>query len=73
MMKKLIAMLLSLMMCLSLMMVSAQAAFIPDPGDPVIDVGGELVVPGDDGPEDPGDPVLPMWQMPEPMEEMPVD
>lgn len=50
-MKKLTAMLLSLMMCLSLLAIPAQAAFVPDPDGPgIIDVGGSPIKPGDDDP-----------------------
>lgn len=51
-MKKLTAMLLSLVMCFSLLAIPAQAAFTPDPdldGTGIIDVGGNPVEPGDDG------------------------
>ncbi len=74
-MKKLTAMLLSLMMCLSLMAVPAQAAFIPAPGGPgIIDVGGPKnpVDPGDEDPDEPGNSVQPLnW--PDPVDEVPVD
>lgn len=54
-MKKLTAMLLSLVMCFSLLAIPAQAAFTPDP-DPdsagIIDVG-DPVEPGDDGSDEP--------------------
>lgn len=54
-MKKLTAMFLSLLMCFSLLAVTAQAAFIPDPDGPgIIDVGGIPVKPGDDDPDEPG-------------------
>lgn len=72
-MKKLTAMLLSLMMCLSLMAIPAQAAFIPDPDGPVIiDVGGKKdpTDPGDDDPDKPGNPVDPMT-LPEPRDNTP--
>lgn len=54
-MKKLTAMLLSLMMCLSLMAMPAQAAFIPDPDGPgIIGIGEVPIKPGDDDPAEPG-------------------
>ena len=57
-MKKLTAMLLSLVMCFSLLAIPAQAAFTPDP-DPdsagIIDVG-DPVEPGDDGSDEPENP-----------------
>lgn len=56
-MKKLTAMLLSLVMCFSLMAIPAQAGFIPIPDGPIIiDVGGGPVVPGDPGDDDPDEP-----------------
>ena len=72
-MKKLTAMLLSLMMCFSLMAIPAQAGFIPLPdGSTIIDVGGNPVDPGDDDPDEPGNPVQPMsW--PGEQEEVPTD
>lgn len=74
-MKKLTAMLLSLMMCLSLTAIPAQAAFIPLPDDTgIIDVGGpkDPADPGDDDPGDPGT-ASPMWEWPGGLDEMPVD
>ena len=72
-MKKLTAMLLSLMMCLSLMAIPAQAAFTLDPDGPgIIDVGGKKdpTDPGDDGLDKPGNTVDPMgW--PEPRDNTP--
>lgn len=56
-MKKLTAMLLSLVMCFSLMAIPAQAGFIPIPdGTIIIDVGRGPVVPGDPGDDDPDEP-----------------
>lgn len=58
-MKKLTAMLLSLMMCLSLLTIPAQAAFKPAPiGPGIIDVGGpeDPADPGDKDPDEPGAP-----------------
>lgn len=70
-MKKLTAMFLSLLMCFSLLAVTAQAAFLPDPDGPgIIDVGGIPVKPGDDDPDEPGDPVQPMG-LPDPMDDFP--
>lgn len=70
-MKKLTAMLLSLVMCFSLMAIPAQAGFIPAPDGPgVIDVGGNPVKPGDDDPDEPGNPDQPM-DLPEPRDELP--
>ncbi|MBD5162350.1 MAG: hypothetical protein HDT14_10145 [Oscillibacter sp.] len=54
-MKKLTAMLLSLVMCLSLMAIPAQAGFTPIPdGSIIIDVGKGPVVPGKGDPNEPG-------------------
>ena len=54
-MKKLTAMLLSLMMCFSLLAIPAQAAFIPVPdGSAIIDMGEDPADPGDEDPADPG-------------------
>lgn len=56
-MKKLTAMLLSLVMCFSLMAITAQAGFIPIPDGPIIiDVGGDPADPGDPGNDDPDEP-----------------
>lgn len=74
-MKKLTAMLLSLVMCFSLLAIPARAAFDPTPAGPaVIDVNGpkDPADPGDKDPEEPGDPVQPMG-LPGPREEVPVD
>ena len=74
-MKKLTAMLLSLMMCFSLMAIPVQAALIPIPDGPgVINVGGlkDPVDPGDDDRDAPVNPVQPM-KFPEPVEDMPTD
>ena len=57
-MKKLTAMLLSLVMCFSLLAVPAQAAFeAVSAGSVIIDVGGptDPAEPGDKDPEEPGD------------------
>lgn len=72
-MKKLTAMLLSLMMCLSLMAIPAQAAFTLDPDGPII-IGGpkDPADPGDDDPDKSGNPVDPM-KLPEPRDDMPRD
>ena len=68
-MKKLTAMFLSLMMCFSLMAVTAQAGFIPVPdpdGTGIIDVGGkkDTEKPGADSPQD---------KYPEPIDDSPID
>lgn len=69
-MKKLTAMLLSLVMCFSLLAIPAQAAFIPDPDGPgVIDVGGNPIKPGDDDPDEPGNSV--QLGLPDPVEDLP--
>ena len=73
-MKKLTAMLLSLMMCFSLMAIPAQAAFIPTPdGAGIIDVSGpkDPANPGDDDSNDPGT-AAPMWDWPGDKEDIPV-
>lgn len=72
-MKKLTAMLLSLLMCLSLMAIPAQARFTPDPDGPgIIDIGGAPMDPGDDDPDEPG--ISPQsTKFPEPVDEMPTD
>ena len=72
-MKKLTAMLLSLMMCLSLMAITTQATFIPDPDGPgITDIGRIPIEPGDDDPDEPG--ISPQAEkFPEPVEEMPMD
>ena len=77
-MKKLTAMLLSLMMCLSLMAVPAQAGFIPVPdGSIIIEVGREPVDLGDDGDEDPDEPGISVqggdYILPGEQEEVPTD
>ena len=54
-MKKLTAMLLSLVMCCSLMAIPAQAGFTPiSDGSVIIDVGKGPVIPGKDDPDEPG-------------------
>ena len=68
-MKKLTAMLLSLVMCFSLMAIPAQAACTPDPDIPSIgDLGENPTEPGDDDPDDPDDPLR---TLPYPREDMP--
>ena len=68
-MKKLTAMLLSLVMCFSLMAIPAQAACTPDPDIPSIgDLGENPTEPGDDDPDDPDDPLR---TLPYPRETMP--
>lgn len=57
-MKKLTAMLLSLVMCLSLLVIPAQAASEPDPPGPGVSDTDRPTGPSDSGnkdPEDPGD------------------
>ena len=71
-MKKLTAMLLSLMMCLSLTAVTAQAVLTLDPDESaIIEVGGkkDLTDPGDDL-DKPGNTVDPMY-WPEPRDTTP--
>lgn len=54
-MKKLTAMLLSLMMCFSLLAIPAHTILPPDSDGPgVIDAGGDLIDPGDEDPDEPG-------------------
>lgn len=75
-MKKLTAMLLSLVMCFSLMAIPAQAAFVPDPDGPgIIDVGGpkDLVDPGDEDPDELCGSVPLPGGWPEPKDTMPTD
>lgn len=77
-MKKLNALLLSLVMCLSLAAVPAQAAFIPDDPKPdgpiIIDITGDPTDPKDpdNDPDDPENPVQPM-RLPGERDEVPVD
>lgn len=72
-MKKFTAMLLSLVMCFSLMAIPAQAAFIPNPNDPgPVKVGGTLIDPGDDDSEDPGSTGQTM-RFPDPTYDVPID
>lgn len=68
-------MLLSLMMCLSLMMIPAQATSVPDPDDPIIiiNVSGDPADPGNDDPDGSECPVQSTRQLPDPAEEHPVD
>jgi len=71
-MKKLTAMLLSLMMCFSLMAIPTQATPVPDPDSPGIidiDIGDTPLTPGDDVPDAPAQ----APKLPEPVGEMPVD
>lgn len=71
-MKKLTAMLLSLVMCFSLLAIPAQAAFIPDPDGPgVVDVGGKLTKPGDDEPGNSVQSASPPDGLPDPVEDLP--
>ena len=77
-MKKLTAMLLSLVMCFSLMAIPAQAAFVPDPDSPgIINVGGlkGLVDLGDEDPDKPGNSVqsAPPVPWPVPKDNTPID
>lgn len=70
-MKKLTAMLLALTMCLSLAALPAQAAFIPESGNPIIiDVGAAS---DDDDSTKPEDSIRPMGRLPDPKEENPVE
>ena len=71
-MKKLTAMLLSLVMCFSLLAIPAQAACSPDEPDErvVVDVGENPVKPGDDDPDDPKNPT-PQKTLPKPVEDLP--
>lgn len=82
-MKKLTAMLLSLVMCVSLLAIPAQAAFQPkpialgpiinieDPEDPADPVDPED--PGDDDPEDPGASVMSRKGLPGDSDDTPTD
>ena len=72
-MKKLTAMLLSLMMCFSLLAIPAQAAFIPVPdGSAIIDMGEDPADPGDEDPADPGISTQGI-ELPDPAWEVPTD
>lgn len=72
-MKKLTAMLLSLMMCFSLLAIPAHTIIPPDPDGPgIIDVGGGLIDPGDEDPDEPGISVQ-SSKLPDPMEVPPAD
>ena len=70
-MKKLTAMLLSLVMCFSLLAIPAQAAVDPDNGDTgVIDVGGGFTDPDGNDPDEPEDPA-PDRTLPYPRDSIP--
>ena len=70
-MKKLTAMLLSLVMCFSLMAIPAQAACTPDPDIPSIgDLGENPTEPGDDDPDEPKNPA-PNRTLPDPRDDTP--
>lgn len=74
-MKKLTAMLLSLMMCFSLLAIPAQAAFVPAPDGPGIVIGREPVDLGD-GDEDPDEPGITVQSgdyLPDPKDDIPRD
>ena len=70
-MKKLTAMLLSLMMCFSLMAIPAQAALISVPEGPGIIGLKDPADPGDDL-DKPGNPVQPLG-LPDPLDNVPTD
>ena len=73
-MKKLAAMLLSLVMCFSLLAIPAQAASIPDPDVPnIADTDGDSTKSGDDDPDKPKKPEKPDPQktLPGPVEDLP--
>ena len=76
-MKKLTAMFLSLLMCFSLLAVTAQAAYSPDdasaPG--VIGSGEISVIPGDgdEDPDEPGVSGLNDFHWPDPVDHSPTD
>ena len=75
-MKKLTAMLLSLMMCVSLMAIPAHAALLPDPDGPgIIEVGKTPIDPDDGDPDEPKVPTQPNkpQYLPDPRDEMPMD
>ena len=74
-MKKLTAMLLSLMMCFSLLAIPAQAAFVPAPDGPGIVIGREPVDlgDGDEDPDEPGISVQVSVKLPEPEQNPPAD
>lgn len=71
-------MLLSLVMCFSLLSIPAQAAFTPDPsGSDIIYVGGpknpkDPVAPDDEDPDEPDNPIQPL-DLPAPLDNMPTD
>lgn len=69
-MKKLTAMLLSLIMCFSLMAIPAHAAFLPDPDGPgIIGVGKTPIDPGEGDSDKPEIPAQPNW--PNPRDDIP--
>lgn len=71
-MKKLTAMLLSLVMCFSLLAISPRAVFNPDPNGPgTIDVDENPAEPGDQDPDDPG--ISVQGKLPEPIDNPPAD
>lgn len=76
-MKKLTAMLLSLVMCLSLMTIPAQAGSTPIPDDPIIDGGpvvpGDPSDPGDKDPDEPGITIQGRETLPRERDEIPTD
>lgn len=73
-MKKLTAMLLSLVMCFSLLAIPAQAITAPDPdGADIVDVGGSTTEPGDGEPDEPKDPApAPDRTLPYPLDDIPM-
>ena len=74
-MKKLTAMLLSLIMCFSLMAMPAHAVSLLDPDGPgIIDVGKTPIDPGKGDPDEPEIPVQPNWtELPHPRDDIPGD
>lgn len=70
-MKKLTAMLLSLVMCFSLLAIPAQACPPDEPDERgVVDTGGNPTKPGDDDPDDPKNPGQ-QKTLPGPVEDLP--
>lgn len=71
-------MLLSLVMCFSLLSIPTQAAFTPGPNESdIIYVGGpknpkEPVAPGDEDPDEPNNLIQPL-SLPAPLDNMPTD